>query len=473
MSRMTAPIRVAVVGHTNTGKTSLLRTLTRDADFGAVANRPSTTRHVEGAALIVNGQPLIEFYDTPGLEDSISLLESLEITAEQQGNDNWVELINAFLDKPEAHGRFAQEAKSLRQVLACAIVLYVIDVRDRVLGKYRDELTILIRSAKPIIPLLNFVDSPDARTPAWQDHLARYGLHASLRFNPLIVDALAERKLFEKMRALHDELYEPLGDAMQELERQRERLRRVGLDLIADMLLDVAACTINIVLKNSAEHVQKATELGQAVQAREWRCAKDLLRLHGFHSEDYQPEDILPDDPETGGLPLTVNALKNLGARGGSGAAAGAAVGMAFDVMLGGLSLGAGTATGAGLGALFNVRSQSVRLINKVRGIGELRISDATLALLAARQLTLAQALLRRGHADPRPVQVAPSLIARFQSTLRNQPLVALQTARLYPAWSPLGAQLNHSPQLRSEAAPARETAKTELTQALGTVVGH
>jgi len=36
------PLKLAVVGHTNTGKTSLLRTLTRDVNFGEVSARPST-----------------------------------------------------------------------------------------------------------------------------------------------------------------------------------------------------------------------------------------------------------------------------------------------------------------------------------------------------------------------------------------------------------------------------------------------
>ena len=45
------PLKLAVVGHTNVGKTSLLRTLTRDVGFGEVSHRPSTTRHVEGARL--------------------------------------------------------------------------------------------------------------------------------------------------------------------------------------------------------------------------------------------------------------------------------------------------------------------------------------------------------------------------------------------------------------------------------------
>ena len=63
---MTKPLTLAVVGHTNVGKTSLLRTLTRDVGFGEVSHRPSTTRHVEGARLSVDGQALLELYDTPG-----------------------------------------------------------------------------------------------------------------------------------------------------------------------------------------------------------------------------------------------------------------------------------------------------------------------------------------------------------------------------------------------------------------------
>ncbi|MQT62076.1 DUF3482 domain-containing protein, partial [Pseudomonas sp. FSL R10-0056] len=75
---MTKPLTLAVVGHTNVGKTSLLRTLTRDVGFGEVSHRPSTTRHVEGARLSVDGEPLLELYDTPGLEDAIALLDYLE-----------------------------------------------------------------------------------------------------------------------------------------------------------------------------------------------------------------------------------------------------------------------------------------------------------------------------------------------------------------------------------------------------------
>ena len=70
-------LKVAVVGHTNVGKTSLLRTLLRDTEFGEVSIHPATTRHVEGAVLLVDGQPALELYDTPGLEDSIAFMRQI------------------------------------------------------------------------------------------------------------------------------------------------------------------------------------------------------------------------------------------------------------------------------------------------------------------------------------------------------------------------------------------------------------
>ena len=75
---MTKALKLAVVGHTNVGKTSLLRTLTRDVEFGEVSHRPSTTRHVEGARLSVDGQPLLELYDTPGLESWLGFVERVQ-----------------------------------------------------------------------------------------------------------------------------------------------------------------------------------------------------------------------------------------------------------------------------------------------------------------------------------------------------------------------------------------------------------
>ena len=103
---MTKALQLAMVGHTNVGKTSLLRTLTRDVGFGEVSHRPSTTRHVEGARLSVEGQALLELYDTPGLEDAIALLDYLERLDRPGERLDGPARLARFLDSSEARQRF-------------------------------------------------------------------------------------------------------------------------------------------------------------------------------------------------------------------------------------------------------------------------------------------------------------------------------------------------------------------------------
>jgi predicted GTPase len=108
---MSNPLKLAVVGHTNGGKTSLLRTLTRDVGFGEVSHRPSTTRHVEGARLSVAGEALLELYDTPGLEDAIALLDYLERLDRPGERLDGPARLARFLGSSEAGQRFAPTAQ--------------------------------------------------------------------------------------------------------------------------------------------------------------------------------------------------------------------------------------------------------------------------------------------------------------------------------------------------------------------------
>src|SRR5690606_13916464 len=191
------PLQITVAGHTNTGKTSLLRTLTRDARFGEVSDRPGTTRHVEAARLLVKGRVVLELYDTPGIEEPIDLLALLE---EQGGpREDGPTRIRRFLDSAPSQSRFEQEAKVLRQMLRSDAAFYVIDARDPVLPKHRDELEILSLCGVPLLPLLNFVSAPASRESTWREALAGLGLHAVVRFDTVAPAEDGERLLYGKL----------------------------------------------------------------------------------------------------------------------------------------------------------------------------------------------------------------------------------------------------------------------------------
>lgn len=435
---MSERLRIAVVGHTNTGKTSLLRTLMRDVEFGDVSDRPAVTRHVEGTVLHVGGAPLVELYDTPGLEDSIGLLDTLDMQGGGQRRDG-IETIETFLESDAATTTFSQEAKALRQVLECDVAMYVIDARDRVLGKHRDELEILARCARPVVPVLNFVASDEAKTDAWRDQLARVNLHAVASFDTVVYDEAGERRLFEKIASLADAHRSILERLVEERVRQRDELRRAAYEMIGDLLIDVAAAVRVVEAENDTKQATARDALQADVRDREQRCVEQLLELFRFRIEDCAAGDLPLEDGRWGLDLFSPEALKQTGVRAGSAAAAGALAGLALDAMSAGLTLGTATATGAAIGAVFGAgRGRARRLVDRIRGMTELRVADTTLRVLAARQVHLLHALLRRGHAAQDRIAIdtdgAPA------DVLPRQMPKPIRTARTHTHWCTIEA---------------------------------
>jgi hypothetical protein len=453
---MTEPLKLAVVGHTNVGKTSLLRTLTRDVGFGEVSHRPSTTRHVEGARLSVAGEPLLELYDTPGLEDAIALLDYLERLERPGERLDGPARLERFLQGSEARQRFEQEAKVLRQLLASDAGLYVIDAREPVLAKYRDELEVLAGCGKPLLPVLNFVASSNHREPDWREALARLGLHALVRFDSVAPPEDGERRLYESLGILLESARPALQRLIDDQQAQREARRHSARQLIAELLLDCAACRRSVV----ADPTQEAAaieQLRQTIRQREQRCVDALLKLYAFRSQDASAEDLPLLDGRWGDDLFNPETLKLLGVRLGSGVAAGAAAGAGVDLLVGGLTLGAAALAGAiAGGALQTARNYGSRLLGKLKGQRELTVDDGVLRLLALRQRQLAQALDSRGHA----AQARITLGTPQDNSWRDGKLPeALNKARAHPQWSSLnaGARLSQAERLEQLEALVQE----------------
>ncbi|NWB50021.1 DUF3482 domain-containing protein [Pseudomonas gingeri] len=435
---MTKALKLAVVGHTNVGKTSLLRTLTRDVGFGEVSHRPSTTRHVEGARLSVDGEALLELYDTPGLEDAIALLDYLERLDRPGERLDGPARVARFLDGSEARQRFEQEAKVLRQLLASDAGLYVIDAREPVLAKYRDELSVLASCGKPLLPVLNFVSSAEQREPEWREALARLGLHALVRFDSVAPPEDGERRLYESLALLLEGARPQLERLVLDLEAQRRARRQSANRLIAELLIDCAACRRSVISAADAQ-TQAIAELRQAVRQREQRCVEALLKLYGFRRGDAAAGDLPLLDGRWGDDLFNPETLKQLGVKVGGGIAAGAAAGAGIDLLVGGLTLGAAALAGAlAGGALQTVRGYGSRLLGKLKGQRELTVDDSVLRLLALRQRQLLHALEARGHAAMESIKMSLPV----DSTWREGKLPeALHKARAHPQWSSLNPQ--------------------------------
>jgi small GTP-binding protein len=324
-SGIARPVRLAVVGHTNTGKTSLMRTLARDTGFGEVSSRPSTTRHVEGVRLMADGEVLVELYDTPGMEDAIALLELVEKMGAEAGERlDGPARIERFLASTQARGRFEQEAKVLRQLLASDAGLYVVDARDPVLAKHRDELAILGACAVPLLPVLNFVSSPDANESAWREALSRLGLHSVVRFDTVAPERDGERRLYEKLGTVLDVWQPALERLIACREREAQERHLAALRLVAGLLVDVAAARMRIDAGDEVAERGAVAALSEDVRRQEQRCVDALLALYRFPSDDVDADTLPLADGRWEHDLFHPETVRDMGVKLGTGAAAGA-----------------------------------------------------------------------------------------------------------------------------------------------------
>ncbi len=445
---MTEPLKLAVVGHTNVGKTSLLRTLTRDRHFGEVSHRPGTTRHVEGARLSAGGEALLDLYDTPGMEDAIALRDHYASLAEPGERLDGPQRIRRLLATPACAQRFEQEAKVLRSLLAADAGLYVIDAREPVLAKYRDELALLGDCGKPLLAVLNFVADPGHRGEEWRAALARQGLHALVRFDSVAPPGDGERRLYESLALLLEPARPQLERLIAEHAARRAERLRSGAALIADLLLDAAACR-RAVQGEPAAIEAAITRLHDDLRQREQRCVEALLQLFAFDREDAEAGALPLLDGRWGDDLFHPETLRQLGIQLGSGMAAGAAAGAGIDLLVGGLSLGAATALGALAGGGWQtLRNYGQRLRERVTGHRELTVDDAILRLLALRQTRLLTALDQRGHAARQRLQ----LDSPEQQQWREGPLPEpVERARAHPEWSRLNGSLASSSERQAQ----------------------
>ncbi|MGJ7488570.1 GTPase/DUF3482 domain-containing protein [Variovorax sp. LT2P21] len=458
------PLRIAVVGHTNAGKTSLLRTLTRRGDFGEVSDRPGTTRHVERIELMVRDRAAVRFFDTPGLEDAVSLREHIE---RDTADVTPPERIRRFLQGPEAHGTFEQEAKVLRALLDVDAAFLVIDAREPVLPKYRDEIELLRSCARPVLPVLNFVRDPASREAAWKELLAAYGMHAVVRFDAAAPFVGAERDLYQDLVTLLRDRRQALEVVVESLAREAAERRDAATARIAELLVDVAALRRHVAAADFEDEARRAplvADLRQAVFDKAQHCASDLLTLYRFRDGDASEAPLPLLEGRWSMDFFSPEAMKEAGLRLGKGAAVGAAVGVVADLAVGGLSLGAGAALGGVIGGAISqgLGPLGRKLFNTLRDVHELSVDDGVLFVLADWQLALVRALERRGHAATSRIQVAPD-----RGTGHTQAITAAvratAPARSHPEWarSPGRHRVDDAPQRQQAVAEtARQIAR-------------
>lgn len=455
-------LSVAVVGHANAGKTSLMRTLLRDSEFGDVADQAGTTRHVEGGALLIDETKRLALFDTPGLEDSIALLSILSGYFPNEKVDG-IERLQYFIHHLSDYPELQQEAKVLRALLSNDLIFYVIDLREPILGKYQDELKILSYAAKPVIPVLNFTQVGEKNSQAWKAQLARLNFHAYVSFDNVHFKFSDELKIYKKMQTMLADKEALLDELIKLRELQWVETFNSAKKLVANLFIE-ACCVRYQTANNESAITQKTGLLQQSVRQAENHCVKQLLQLYQFRQSDLQDSE-LPVREGTWELDLfSSDNLQAFGIDLGGHIAKGAGLGVAIDVAVGGITLGAAALSGGLVGALWGVKQRYYDEIEaKIKGKRYLCVDDATLQVLWLRQLTLLATLQQRGHASINKIELQSTTLLSTDNLPSDWGKYVSQL-RSHPEWS----SLNNNYQGNSD---KREQLLAELATAMKTAV--
>ena len=97
---MIEPLRIAIVGHTNAGKSSIVAALTRRDEL-RISDEHGTTRDVDEWTFEIGGEAVLTFLDTPGFDRAGAINEWLDEAAGPSAT---------AADDPDLVARFIAEA---------------------------------------------------------------------------------------------------------------------------------------------------------------------------------------------------------------------------------------------------------------------------------------------------------------------------------------------------------------------------
>jgi len=381
-------IELALVSHTNVGKTTLARTLLGQ-EIGEVRDAPHVTEVAEVHVLLRSPEgDELRLWDTPGFGDSARLVQRLRTSDNPIG---WLlrEVWDRYRDRP-----FWCSQQAVRAARASAdVVLYLVNAAEspRDAGYLPSEAQVLRWLDKPVLVLLNQTGPPrphadeEAERERWRAQFAAHGIVCEVL--PLdafarcwvqegtLLDAVGRRLPADKLGALKrlqakwtnnqlarfeasmQALAGQLTAAASDAEPIDEPAESVGARVMVRLGMrrdDNARSRAMSALAGRVDNgVQSATAAMIAINGLEGEATETILKRV---QETYASRDPVPE----GRAALLGGVLT------------GALAGLKADLATGGLTMGAGALVGGLLGGLGG--AGIARGLNKLTGVERSRL---------------------------------------------------------------------------------------------------
>ncbi len=367
---LSSAIQLALISHTNNGKTTLARTLL-GVDVGEVRDAAHVTALAESHPLLATpeGDRLL-LWDTPGFGDSVRLMKRLAMAGNPIG---WFlrEVLDRYRDRP-----FWLSQQALRAARDNAdVVLYLVNSAERPedAGYLPSEMKILEWVDKPVLVLLNQMGPPrpgheeQAEQGRWRAHLrqfpavrdvlpldafARCWVHEAVFYDAIAALLPAGKTTsYARLRAVWEQnntrrFHQSMAvTAQQLLDACRDR------QLVEKVEQGVLASAMKLVGVGKGDERKRQERAMNTLVARLnlgiGQTTVSLLALHGLDASEAPKINARVSNNFTVRAPVEKAQAALLGA-----IVSGAATGLSADLAAGGLTLGTGALLGGVIGAL-------------------------------------------------------------------------------------------------------------------------
>lgn len=338
---------LAVVGHPNKGKSSIVATMAQDLSI-AIADESGTTKRAGEYPLVIDGQVLYKLVDTPGFQrprKALAWIQDHSQTADQRPQ--------AVRDFVEAFGGkdsdFKDECELLKRIVEGAGIVYVVDGSVPYGPAYEPEMEILRYSGRPRMALINPIGAAD-HTQEWADALGQYFSVVRV-FDAHQAEFSKQLDLLKAFAELDESWRAPMGQAVDALQARRDAQAHKATTAIARLLVSAVTHQASRDIRFDADPKPTTEKLmtryQDALRKMEQDSRRQVERAFGHEQLDRREDilEMLDADLFSEASRRVFGMTRQQAAV--AGVAAGAGGGAVADLAFGGLSLGVATGLGA------------------------------------------------------------------------------------------------------------------------------
>jgi len=337
----------AVIGHPNEGKSSVVSTLAED-DSVRITNTPGETVSCRGFPVVVDGEEIIRFVDTPGFQSPLSSLRWLK---DNEGHDMLDRFVHAHREDPAFKG----ECELFGPLIDGAGIIYVVDASRPLRSFDHAEMEILRMTGISRMAIINNKDEMPRYTPQWKEEL-RKTFNSTRVFNAHLATYAQRLGLLEALKGIDQEREASIGRVIEAFRKDWLYRNIETARIVCDML---SMCLRHKIVKDYYRDVditRERTGLEESFKAdishMERQAQLKIKALFRHNIFDY----MMPEQSMAGADLFHRQTWQVLGLKPwqivAAGAATGSGIGLGLDAATAGITFGVFAISGALIGAV-------------------------------------------------------------------------------------------------------------------------